>query len=146
MKVILDSDPEVYRLGFGDQEALSTIRAKNLFDLREQPGVRIGVVISDDTTMVLSRVDLGREAQRHRADERRGRPHCRGRGRRSRPGCASCRDGDQALEPDKVAQMQANLQTNPPKPFDITRRMNVFSSRVQRLRLPPQHAAGPTTH
>jgi len=27
--------------------------------------------------------------------------------------------------------MQANLKVNPPKPFDITRKMNIFSSRVQ---------------
>jgi hypothetical protein len=27
--------------------------------------------------------------------------------------------------------MQANLKANPPKPFDITRKMNVFSSKVQ---------------
>ena len=63
--VILDSDPEVYRLGFGDQAALETIRAasaKNLFDLREQAGVRIGVVISDDTTMVYSPVSKNIEA------------------------------------------------------------------------------------
>ena len=54
--VILDPDPEVYRLGFGDYAALETIRAasaKNLFDLREQPGVRIGVIVSDETTLVL---------------------------------------------------------------------------------------------
>ena len=47
MNVILDAGPEVYRLGFGDEQALDAIRAasaKNLFDLREQPGVRIGVV------------------------------------------------------------------------------------------------------
>jgi hypothetical protein len=47
--VILDSDPEVYRLGFGDQAALETIRAasaNSLSDLREQAGVRIGVIIS----------------------------------------------------------------------------------------------------
>ena len=39
--VILDSDPEVYRLGFGDQAALETVRAasaNSLFDLREQAG------------------------------------------------------------------------------------------------------------
>ncbi len=63
--VILDADPEVYRLGFGDQEALEAIRkasAENLFDLREQPGVRIGVVISDDTTMVYSPVSRNVEA------------------------------------------------------------------------------------
>ena len=58
-------DPEVYRLGFGDQAALETIRtasADSLFDLREQTGVRIGVVISDDTTMVYSPVSKNIEA------------------------------------------------------------------------------------
>jgi hypothetical protein len=67
--VILDADPEVYRLGFGDQEALEAIRAasaKNLFDLREQPGVRIGVVISDTTTMVYSPVSKNIEQVRPR--------------------------------------------------------------------------------
>jgi hypothetical protein len=39
--------------------------------------------------------------------------------------------GNTALEPHKVEQMQADLEANPPKPFDITRRMNVFSSKVQ---------------
>ena len=55
----------MYRLGFGDQAALETIRAasaKSLFDLREQAGVRIGVVISDDTTMVYSPVSKNIEA------------------------------------------------------------------------------------
>ncbi|MCX7312466.1 MAG: hypothetical protein NTV56_12290 [Alphaproteobacteria bacterium] len=63
--VILDSDPEVYRLGFGDEPALETIRAasaSSMFDLREQPGVRIGIVISDDTTMVYSPVSKNIEA------------------------------------------------------------------------------------
>ena len=39
--------------------------------------------------------------------------------------------GDSALEPARVQEMQANLKANPPKPFDITRKMNVFSSKVQ---------------
>jgi leucyl aminopeptidase (aminopeptidase T) len=42
--VILDADSEVYRLSFGNEHALDAIRAagaKNLFNLREQPGVRI---------------------------------------------------------------------------------------------------------
>ena len=63
--VILNSDPEVYRLGFGDEDALDAIRtasASNLFDLREQPGVRIGVVIADGTTMVYSPVSKNIEA------------------------------------------------------------------------------------
>lgn len=39
--------------------------------------------------------------------------------------------GDKALEPAKVLEMQSNLKANPPKPFDITRKLNVFSSKVQ---------------
>ena len=69
--VILDSDPEVYRLGFGDQDALEAVRtasANSLFDLREQPDVRIGVVSSDDTTMV---------SHRYRRTSRRARPRWR---------------------------------------------------------------------
>jgi hypothetical protein len=39
--------------------------------------------------------------------------------------------GQKALEPTKVQEMQSNLKANPPKPFDITRKLNVFSSKVQ---------------
>lgn len=63
--VILDSDPEVYRLGFGDVDALEAFRqtsADTHLPLHEQPGVRIGVVISDDTTMVYSPVSQNIEA------------------------------------------------------------------------------------
>ena len=46
--VVLDADPEVYRLGYGTRSALDKVRQaskQSLFDLRVQPGVRIGVVI-----------------------------------------------------------------------------------------------------
>jgi hypothetical protein len=51
--VILDADPEVYRLGYGTTSALEKLRhasSQNQLDLRTQAGVRIGVVISDGTT------------------------------------------------------------------------------------------------
>ena len=51
----------VNRMGYGDPEALQIIREASrnkMFDLREQPGVRIGVVISDDRTMVYAPVSL----------------------------------------------------------------------------------------
>lgn len=65
LTVILDADPEVYRMGYGDTEALKIIReASNaaMFDLREQPGVRIGVIISDERTMVYAPVSRNVEA------------------------------------------------------------------------------------
>ena len=59
--VVLDADPEVYRLGYGTRSALDKVRQaskQSLFDLRVQPGVRIGVVISDDVTMLFAPVPL----------------------------------------------------------------------------------------
>jgi hypothetical protein len=140
--VILDADPEVYRLGFGDQEALETIRmasAKALFDLREQPGVRIGVVISDDTTMVYSPVSKNIEAGSTSVDKPNalvltGSLSDRvaiAAGADTSDTAAKPEVGDSALEPARVQEMQANLKANAPRPFDITRKMNVFSSKVQ---------------
>ncbi|MCE6967197.1 hypothetical protein [Cereibacter sphaeroides] len=65
LTIILDADPEVYRMGYGDVEALSIIQEYSReaqFDLREQAGVRIGVVISDDRTMIYAPVSRNIEA------------------------------------------------------------------------------------
>ena len=78
LTVVLDADAEVYRMGYGDPEALEIIREASrneMFDLREQPGVRIGVVIADDRTMVFcagisqrrGRLSYRGEAERHHA-------------------------------------------------------------------------------
>lgn len=140
--VILDSDPEVYRLGFGDQAALEAIRAasaKSQFDLREQPGVRIGVVISDDTTMVYSPVSKNIEAGSTSIEKPNAIVLTGAAADRIATASGAVRSeeaskpevGDKALEPAKVQEMQSNLKANPPKPFDITRKLNVFTSKVQ---------------
>ena len=142
--VILDADPEVYRLGFGDEQALDAIRAasvRNLFDLREQPGVRIGVVISDATTMVYSPISKNIEAGSMTLEKPNAIVLTGGVSDRiaSAAGADTGENapkpevGDTALSPAKVAEMQSNLKANPPKPFDITRKMNIFTSRVQYL-------------
>jgi hypothetical protein len=140
--VILDSDPEVYRLGFGDQAALETIRAasaNSLFDLREQEGVRIGVVISDDTMMVYSPVSKNIEAGSISVEKPNAivltgsATDCIATAAGSDTGedARPPEVGNKALEPAKVQQMQTDLKANPLKPFDITRKMNVFTSKVQ---------------
>ena len=59
--------------------------------------------------------------------------------------------GVTGMEPERVAQMEADLKQNPPRPFDLTRRLTVFVTEVQfielrfenatfgsrRIRLPP---------
>ena len=140
--VILDADPEVYRLGFGDELALDAIRAasaKNLFDLREQPGIRIGIVISDATTMVYSPVSRNIEAGSVTIEKPNAIVLTGGAGDRiaSAAGADTSENaskpevGNTALSDAKVSEMQSNLKANPPKPFDITRKMNIFTSRVQ---------------
>ena len=56
--IVLDSDPEVYRLSYGVQATLKTLEAlsskKAAVNLRLQEGIRIGLVVSDDRTMVFS--------------------------------------------------------------------------------------------
>ena len=63
--VILDADPEVCRLGYGSADALKRLHksaSENMFNLRLQEGVRIGLLIADDTVMVYSPVPFLIEA------------------------------------------------------------------------------------
>lgn len=141
IRVIVDASPEVYRLGFGEHEALEKIRqasSQNLLDLREQPGVRIGVIISDEDTMIFAPVSKNIEAGSDTA-EKPNAIMLRGSAADVLVGAAGADPtsetsegeiGNTALDPVKVAAMQADLERNPPAKFDIARRMQVFSSRV----------------
>jgi hypothetical protein len=63
--VVLDVDAEVCRLGYGDEQRLITIKEaveKAGTRLDHQPGVRIGLLIADDTIVIYSPVPLLIEA------------------------------------------------------------------------------------
>ncbi|MHA6346570.1 hypothetical protein [Roseivivax sp. CAU 1761] len=152
LTVVLDADPEVCRTGYGDTEALSIIRhasKESMFDLREQPGVRIGVIISDERTMVYAPVSRNVEAGSTSAE----RPNAIVLGgpatetlavasgttpppEAHQPNTETDQQADQeigheALRPTRVEEMEADLKANPPRPFDLTRRLTVFVSEVQ---------------
>ena len=141
IRVIVDADAEVYRLGFGEREALEVIRdaaSRNLLDLREQPGIRIGAIVSDEDTMVFAPISQNIEAGSETAEkpnavvlhgasaESLARSAGAGRAEDSPIG----EIGNEALEPDRVEAMQEDLERNPPAKFDIARRLQVFSSRI----------------
>lgn len=141
VRVILDADAEVYRLGFGEHEALEEIRdaaSRNLLDLRVQPGVRIGVIISDEDTMVFAPISKNIEAGSETAEKpnaivlRGGYTESIARAAGAQPDddSPSGEIGNAALDPAKLAAMQTDLERNPPAKFDLTRRLQVFSSRV----------------
>ena len=138
LTVILDADAEVYRMGYGDAEALEIIRKASfeaMFDLREQPGVRIGVIISDERTMVYAPVSRNIEAG-STTDEKPNAIMLDGAATENLAVAAGASEGESeigvmGMEPERVVQMQADLAVNPPKPFDLTRRLTVFTSAVE---------------
>lgn len=140
--VIVDPDPEVYRLGFGHTEALDMLRKASdvaLFDLREQSGLRIGIVVSDELALVFAPVSMNIEAG-SKSDQKPNAIVLDAAAAdrilaAATPGTGETPSnpeiGTQPLKPATVEAMKSDLSENPPRPFDITRRLTVFSSRVQ---------------
>ncbi len=63
--LILDLDPEVYRLGYGTEEGLIALQAlatRHHLELRQQEGIRIGLLITDGQTVLYSPTPLLIEA------------------------------------------------------------------------------------
>lgn len=147
LSLIFDADPEVYRMGYGEVDALEIIRsaaARSSFRLREQEGVRIGLVVSDDDTMIYSPVSHNIEAGSTSADkpnaillggviadaisEKAGVP--------DEEGNAPIPEiGRNSLSNERVEKTKGDLERNPPLPVDLTRKLNVFVTRVQYVEL-----------
>src|SRR5215208_5075422 len=65
LHLVLDVDAEVCRLGYGSMQGLALLQAaaaKHGLPLRHHPGIRIGLVIADDTTVIYSPTPLLIEA------------------------------------------------------------------------------------
>src|ERR1035437_8584691 len=65
VQVVLDPDPEVCRMGFGEMAALTLLHetAEQLGSkIHQQKGLRIGVVVTDETTAIYSPTPLLVEA------------------------------------------------------------------------------------
>lgn len=149
LTVVLDADPEVYRMGYGEVAALETIRraaADASFRLREQPGVRIGLVISDDRTLIFAPVSANIEAGSTSEDKPNAimldGPATDGLARKAGAPSACAPDappeaeiGRSSLSVERVAETQENLRRTPPLPVDLTRKLRVFMSRVQYVEL-----------
>ena len=139
--VVLDSDPEVYRLGYGDRATLKTLEALSstnaVVNLRLQEGIRIGLVVSDDRTMVFSPTPRMIEA----GSTTIGKPNAvilSGSAASDRFAAASSDTSDRPpqigtkpLTAEAIKNVERNLNDNPPQPFDISRAMHVFRSKMQ---------------
>lgn len=140
--VILDSDPEVYRLGFGTPEGLTILKERldaNQIGLRCQPGIRIGVLVADDKTMIYSPAPQLIEAGSTSVTKPNALllegptatqlSEAAGATENTLPSDSEI--GKKALTPGDIAAIKKNIDENPPEPFDLTQKARVFSSRLQ---------------
>lgn len=142
--VILDVDPEVCRLGFGTLEAVEKLRCAAAAAgtmLHHQPGVRIGVLVCDDQTLVFSPPPLLVEAGSTQPE----RPNAivlgpvpdevaKDLGLGAHPD-AERTVGLDPVRPDQIDKAREDLATAPPVRFDLARRVRVFTTRFQFVEL-----------
>lgn len=142
--VILDIDPEVCRLGYGTLTAVEKLRAAASVAgtmLHHQPGVRIGVLVSDDKTLVYSPTPLLVEAGSTQPE----RPNAIELGSVPEPvakdlGLGKHPDAERTVgldpvRPDQIEKVREDLAAAPPVKFDLARRVRVFTTRFQFVEL-----------
>lgn len=137
VSVILDFDPAVYRMGYGDEGGLNLLveTAKALkAEIHQQPGIRLGLIIADDETMVYSPppllIEAGPETPQAPNAVRIGAAPKEietelGKGKDGADGQVI---GKEVVCEDVIGKVQKNLDENPPQKFDIVRKVNVFNA------------------
>ena len=137
VSVILDVDPEVYRLGYGDPAALTMLEevGQELQTmLHRQAGIRIGLLIVDDQTMVFSPTPRLIEAGPKKASQ----PNAILLGAAPAKIAAELGQGPEGVKAQKVgldkadlatiAEVKTELKENPPLSFDIAQKVRVFNA------------------
>lgn len=148
LTVIIDADPEVYRLGYGTVEGLKALQAlatAQMLAVRYQPGLRLGVLICDDEIAVYSPTPLLIEAGSDRADQPnainlgianpldRVLKACAAEGETgpSAPLISEAEVGSLPATPELLQRSLKDLERLAPKPFDLARIERVYSSKLQ---------------
>lgn len=153
--VVIDPDEEVCRIGYGEEEGLRLVNeyaSKNFIGLRSQPGLRVGVLLVDDQTLIWSPTPRSVEAPPSsdaQQDSQFAAPQVpspnglmlganpaqqlakavAAEGSNSNPKDAEI--GKSAVTPEQVKHTLDELQKNPPIDVDLARVTRVFSTKLQ---------------
>ncbi|MGH9424822.1 MAG: hypothetical protein ACRD2L_00725 [Terriglobia bacterium] len=150
LTVILDADPEVYRHGYGTMEGISALRKyadQYGGSLRCQPGVRIGILIADDQTLIYAPTPQSIEGGPQTAETPNAvlLPTSSNSTIAEAAGASDSTlplDGEigkKALTPQDIKAVEENLRRTPPAPFDLARQAKVFSSILQYVEFEVSH-------
>lgn len=145
--IVLDVDAEVCRLGYGDKdfkgmEMLQEAAAKWGLTVNHHPGIRIGLLIADETTLIYSPTPLLIEAESNQPDKPNAIVLHNELPAQLANACAVGGEGSAALEvgndpinTQAVEAVKRDLQERPPKEFNVARIERVFSSMLQYVEL-----------
>lgn len=147
--LIIDTDPEVYRLGYGTQEGLEALQGlveRHHVAIRYQPGLRIGVLIVDEQMLVYAPTPLLIEAGSSREDQPNAivigsdplpsvLAACAAEGEAHAVVPSQAQIGRTPVTPTLLEESLADLARVPPKKFDVARVERVFSSKLQYVEL-----------
>ena len=150
--VIIDTDPEVCRLGYGTESGLKRLQVlaeQRHLPIRFQPGVRIGVLMCDEQMWVYTPTPLLIEAGSERIEQPNAMVlnapaalsavarACAAEGGAAEDARlpAQAEIGRQAATPQAIANTLQDLQRQPAKPFDLARIERVYTSKLQYVEL-----------
>ncbi|MDA1276711.1 MAG: hypothetical protein O2960_22055 [Verrucomicrobia bacterium] len=140
VSVILDVDPEIIRLGYGTLEGLKQIQEAAALHgqlVCHQPGVRISVVIADDTSLIFTPTPLLIEAGSNQPNQPNGihlttPPPSLSDELGIGPDSYETRTiGLNTVPAATVEQVSTDLKANPPLKFDISRKERVFNAKLE---------------
>lgn len=140
--LVIDTDPEVCRLGYGTVEGLKHLQQivdQYHLALRYQSGLRVGVLISDEEVIAYAPTPLLIEAGTTSNGKAQSNAIILGSNPLNEVLTACAEDslltqaeiGNQAITPDMLKATLSSLEEQPPKAYDISRIERVYSSKLQ---------------
>ena len=141
--LVLDVDAEVSRLGYGDKdfkgmEILQAAAARRGLTVNHHPGIRIGLLIADEVTLIYSPTAESIETENRQPDKPNAILLQAELPRSLADACALGEEGHATLEVGKdvidareVEAVKRDLAERPAKEFNIARVERVFSSMLQ---------------
>ncbi len=138
--VILDIDPEVMRLGYGTEKGLDEIQkaaAACNQAICHQPGVRICVVVADDTSLIFSPTPLlieGGSTQPNRPNGIALKATPKALGDElgiGEEGHVKREIGMNVVKAEKIEAVKKDLHDNPPLKFDVAQKERIFNAKLE---------------
>lgn len=133
--LVLDSEDDAYRLGYGDQkgaEILKELIQSENISIRYQTGIRLGLLIVDETVLFWSPTTKAVETERESGQPNgiviNGDNDVKSQVVDSLEGKEI---GKKQLSEQQVKEIEKSLKENPPAPIDISNLSRILSSKIQ---------------